>query len=83
MPKTEVSFADVIGGLLKAQGTVCAICESPDRADIEAAREQGAPYSIIAQALQKLAVIDPNVTQDTATKRVRVHFTTPHQPKEA
>ena len=72
--KTE-TFAEVIGELLRAQGTVCAICESPERAAIEAARAQGAPYSLIGHALQKTGLIDPNVTQDTASKRVRVHFT--------
>lgn len=82
MAKTE-SFAEVIEALLKAQGTVCAICESSERANIEDSKKAGAPFSLIAQALQKTAVIDPNVTHDTATKRVRVHFTTPHPPKEA
>lgn len=77
------TFADVIGELLKAQGARCAICEYSERENVEAARASGAPYSIIAVALQKLGVIDPNVTKDTATKRVRVHFETPHKPKEA
>ena len=77
-PKKQ-SFADVIGELLKAQGTVCAICSSPVRNDIETAKAQGAPFSVIAQALQRTGGIDPNVTLDTAAKRVRVHFVTPHE----
>lgn len=73
MPK-DPTFADVIGDLLRQQGTICPICTSPNRADIEAAKEQGAPNALIAQALQITSTIDPNLTRDTASKRVRVHF---------
>lgn len=76
----QKSFADTVKEMLAATAAVCAICASDERADIEAARANGAPYSVIAQALQRLGTIDPNVTRDTASKRVRVHFETPHGP---
>lgn len=74
MPPKE-TFADVIGELLRKQGAVCAICESPERASIETARKQGAPFMLIARALMQTKTIDPNITPETASKRVRVHFT--------
>lgn len=74
MAAKQESFVDVIGQLLAQQGTVCAICTSPERDDIEASKAAGAPNSLIAQALQLRGIIDPNLTRDTASKRVRTHF---------
>lgn len=81
MPSKQPDFATVIGELLRQQGTICAICESPERESIEAAKKAGAPNSLVAQALQMTGAIDPNLTRDTAAKRVRVHFDA-HVPKE-
>lgn len=73
---SKKGFAEVMAEMLRAQGKTCAICDYPDRADVEAAKANGVPFRHIAKALQKLGIVDKNVTVSTAASRVSEHFET-------
>lgn len=74
MASPKKGFAEVMKELLTVQGKNCAICDYPERADVELAKANGAPNIVIAKALQKLGILDKNVTASTAASRVARHF---------
>lgn len=57
----------------------CVICDHPERDAIEAHRNAGAPYSMIARALKKIGAFDDGMSARSAARRVAIHFQE-HEP---
>lgn len=68
-------FAEVIEAMMEQKKPPCAICNSKDRADIEAAKRHGVTNADIAKAMFVTGAFEQGVTsQDRASNRVSVHF---------
>lgn len=68
-------FAEVIENMMEEKKPPCVLCNSKDRADIEAAKKGGVTNTDIAKALFTTGEFDKQVySQDRAANRVSAHF---------
>jgi len=76
--KSKLSFRDALLAEVAASPnsvhTRCAICDSPNKVEIEQAYTDGAKYRLIGRTLQRLGEMPKNVSIGTISDRVSTHF---------
>jgi hypothetical protein len=74
----KLSFQDaLLQEIANSPGGVkqpCAICESPNKKEIEEAHKRGVRFRVIGRTLQKIGEMPINLSQGTVSERVSTHF---------